>query len=81
MGQGAMTSAPKKIGVTTVSSTETEVASDRERFTKFSWFRYFRLAQCDDTKEIVMMQDNESVILLHKRCAFVEVKGRNHIHV
>ena len=45
MRKGAMVNVPKKLGLVTVSYTETEVVSDGEQFPKCSWFRCFRLAQ------------------------------------
>ena len=59
MGKGAMKKASKKLGMFTTSSTKTEIVADGERFPKLSWFRHFRLAQEDSTKEDVLMQDNE----------------------
>ena len=49
MGQGAMMSMSKKLGLMTTSSTETEIVADGERFPKHTLFGYFRLA-----KEIVI---------------------------
>ena len=59
MGRGAMIIVPNKLGLVTTSSTKTEVVADGECFPKCSWFRYFRLAQGDEAKGDMLMQDNE----------------------
>ena len=45
IGKGAMLNVAKKLGMVTISSTETEVVSTGVRLTKCTWFRYMRLAQ------------------------------------
>jgi len=70
MGTGAMINASKKLRVDTVSSTEPEVVSTGERFPKCTWFRYFRGAQGSALKEGILMQDNQSCILLQKNYPF-----------
>ena len=81
MGHGAMINVSKKLGLVTTSSTETEVVSNGERFPKCTWFRYFRLAQGDDLKEDVLLQDNKSSIILHKNYPYSVGKGSKHINV
>ena len=44
MGRGSIINQSKKLGVATISSTETEVVSTGERFPKCAWFRCFRIA-------------------------------------
>ena len=67
MGTCAMINASKKLGVGTVSSTETEVGSTGHRFAKCTWLRYFRNAQgYDSSKKDILLQDGQSCILLHK---------------
>ena len=51
MGRGDIGHLLKKLGIVTFSSIETEVMSNGERSPKCTWFRHFRLAQGDDTKE------------------------------
>ena len=80
MGRGAMMNMSKKLGVVTNSSTEIEIVSTRERFPKCTWFRYFRIAQGDEAKEDLLMQDNESTILMHKNYLFSNKKGSKHIN-
>ena len=63
MGKGAMLNVAKKLGMVTISSTETEVVSTGERLPKCTWFRYMRLAQGEEMSEDVLMQDNKSTIL------------------
>ena len=41
IGRGGMINVLKKLGLVIMSSIETEVVADRERFPKCSWFRYF----------------------------------------
>ena len=55
IGKGDMANASKKLELNTISSTETEVVADRERFLKATWFRCFRLTQGDKGKEDVLM--------------------------
>ena len=51
MGKDVMMSASKKLAVVTIISTETEIVADGESSPKYSWFKHFRLAQCNSTKE------------------------------
>ena len=41
MGKGALINVARKLGLVTISSTETEVVSTGERMPKCTWFRYF----------------------------------------
>ena len=81
MGTGAMINVPKKLGVNTVSLTETKIVSTGERFPKRTWLRYFRGAQGSPLKEDILMQDNQSCILLQKNYPYSNGKGSKHIHV
>ena len=69
------------MGVVTNSSTETEIVSTGKRFSKCISFRYFHLAQGDDIKEDILMQDNISAITLQKNYLYSTRKGTKHIHV
>lgn len=80
-GKGAMMNVSKKLGVITTSSTETEIVSVGERLPKCTWFRYFRMAQGEEEKEDVLMQDNKSSIILQKNYPYSTRKGSKHIHV
>ena len=81
MGRGGVVNVSKKLGLNTISSTETEVVADGERFPKVTWFRCFRLAQGDEAKEDILMKDNESCILLHQNYPFSTRTGSKHINV
>ena len=81
MGKGAMLNIAKKMGLVTISSTETEIVSTGERMPKCTWFRYFRIAQGDSPTEDTLMQDNKSAILLQKNWPFSTRKGSKHINV
>ena len=70
MGRGALLNIAKKLGLVTVSSTETEIVSTGERMPKCTWFRYFRIGQGDSPTEDILMQDNKSAILLQKNWPF-----------
>ena len=80
-GKGAMISVSKKLGVVTTSLTETEIVLTGERLPKCTWFRYFRLAQGEEEKEDILMQDNKSAIILQKNYPYSTRKGSKHIHV
>ena len=79
MGKGAMMNASKKLGIT--SSTETERVSTGKRFPKFTWFRYFRIAEGDEFEEDSQFQDNTSHALLCKNYPFSIGKGTNNVNV
>ena len=81
MGKGAMINVSKKLGLNTLSSTETEIVSTGERLPKCVWFRYFRIQQGDEPVEDVLMQDNKSAMLLQKNWPFSTRKGSQHIKV
>lgn len=73
-------SASKKLGLRAVSSMEAEVVTDEDRFPECSWFRYFYLAQDNETKEEAMMKCNERCMLLHKNHPFYIKKGIKHVN-
>ena len=81
MGRGGMINVSKKLGLVTLSSTETEVVADGERIPKCAWFRYFRLAQGDEAKEDALMQDNKSCVQPHKNHPFLVGSSSKHINV
>ena len=81
MGKGAMINVSKKLGLNTLSSTETEVVSTGERLPKCIWFRYFRICQGDEPVEDVLMQDNKSAMILQRNWPFSTRKGSQHINV
>ena len=80
-GKGTMMNISKKLGLATISSTETEIVSTGERLPKCTWFRYFRIAQGEPVKEDLLAQDNTSSMLLQKNGHFSVGKGSKHIHI
>ena len=80
MGKGSMVNASKNLGLVTNSSIEIEVASNGECYPKFTWFRCFRIAQVDEIKEDVLLQDNKSCMHLHKNYPFSIGKGSKHVN-
>ena len=54
--------------------------SNYEHFLKSSWYRYFRLAQGNDSKEDLLFQDNKSCMQLHKNYHFSIGKGSKYIN-
>ena len=81
MGKGAMINVSKKLLLDTLSSTETEIVSTRERLPKCIWFRYFRISQGDEPREDVLMQDNKSAMILQKNWPYSTRKGSQHINI
>ena len=81
VGRRVITNVSKKLGFATTRSVETEVVSSGERFLKRTWFRHFRLAQGDNSKEDVLFQDNKSCMHLHKNCPFSIGNGSKHANV
>ena len=73
-----MINVSKKLGVLTTSSTETEIVSTAECLPKCTWFRYFRMAQGEEGREDVLMQDNKSAIVLQKNYPYSTQKGSKH---
>ena len=71
----------KKLGLVPTSSTETEVLAGGDLFPKCGWFRCFRIAQGSLEKEDMLMQDNQSCIVLHKHHHFSVGKGSKHDNV
>ena len=81
MGRGGLINQSKKLGIVTISSTETEIVSTGECFPKCTWFRYFRLAQGDEVKEDILMQDNQSAVILQKSYPYSTRKGIKYIYI
>ena len=76
IGTRDMTNVLKKLGLVTNSSAETEIPSIVKRFPKHAWFIYFKIAQGEDErKEDMLLQDNESRILIHKNYPLSTRKG------
>ena len=77
--RGAMINQSKKLGAVTNSLTEMEIILNSEQFPKCTWFRYFRLAQGDNAKEDILMQNNMSAITLQKNYPYSTRKGTKYI--
>ena len=54
-----MLNAPKKLGVVTLSSTETEIVSTGERLPKWTWPRYSRMTQGEQPREGMGAQEGD----------------------
>ena len=80
MEKVAMINVSKKLGLVTTSSTETEVVSTGEMFSKCAWFRRFRMDQGDVAKEDVFFRGNKSETLLHLNYSFSIGKGTKHVN-
>ena len=70
MGRGAMINGSKNLGPIAKTSTKIKVAFNGGKFPTCAWFRHFRIAQGDDTKEDMLLQDYKSCMILHKNCPF-----------
>ena len=80
-GKGAMYSSSTKLELNTISSTETEVVTVGEILPKSMWFRLFRIAQDGYAKEYVLMQDNQSTILLANSGRASAGKGSKYVGI
>ena len=79
--KGAMYSSSGKMKLNTVSSTETELVTVGEKLAKVIWFQKFRIAQGGNSKEDVLMQDNQSAMLLENNGRNSVGKGSWHIDI
>ena len=66
MGTRQMMIVSKKLVLATMSSPETEIVSIGERFPRCVWFSHFFIAQGEDPREDMLIQDNKNAILMHK---------------
>ena len=80
-GLGAMYSQSTKLKLNTISSTETELVTVGEKLPKCIWFRLYRIAQGGYANEDILMQDNQSTILLENNGRFSVGKGSRHINI
>jgi hypothetical protein len=80
-GKGAMYSSSNKLKLNTLSSTETEFVTVGEKLPKSMWFRLFRIAQGGYAGEDVLMQDNQSAILLANNGRYSAKKGSKHVEI
>jgi hypothetical protein len=80
-GKGAMYSSSTKLKLNTVSSTETELVSVGEKLPKSLWYRLFRIAQGGNDNEDILMQDNQSAMLLENNGRYSAGKGSKHVSI
>ena len=67
LGLGAMAKVPKKLGISTASSAEAEVAPAGERLPKRAWLRRLRAEQGGSGKEGALLQGSKSAAALQSR--------------
>ena len=77
MGLGTMINVSNKLGLNTTSSKKIEIVSNSDRFPKYAWFRFLRLAKGDDAKEDMLNQDKKTSIILQKNIHSQHEKERN----
>ena len=65
-GKDAMYSSSTKLKLNTISSTKTEIVAVGEKLPKSMWFWLYRIAQGGYAQEDILMQDNQSCMLLEK---------------
>ena len=80
-GKGAVFSSSTKQKLNTLSSTETEIVTVGEKLPKNIWYRYFRIEQGGSSKEDVILQDNQSAMLIENHGRMSCRKGSKHIHI
>ena len=80
-GKGAVFSSSTKQKLNTLSSTECEIVTVGEKLPKAIWYRYFRIEQGGSSKEDILLQDNQSSILIKNNGRMSCGKGSKHIHI
>ena len=80
-GKGAMYASANRMKLNTTSSTESEVVAVGEKLPKCLWYRMFRIAQGGAGEEDVLMQDNQSAMLLQNNGRKSVGKGSRHIDI
>jgi len=79
--KGAVYSGSNKLKLNTISSTETELVTVGEKLPKILWYRLFRIAQGGYAQGDIILQDNQSTILLGNNGRFSARKGSRHIEI
>ena len=79
--EGAIHSSSSKAKISTISSTESEVAGVGERLPKHLWLRGFRIEQGGYSKEDALCQGSEAAILLENNGRYSCKKGSRYIHI
>ena len=80
-GKGAVFFSSTKQKLNTLSSTKMEIVAVDEKLPKNIWYRYFRIEQGSSSKEDVILQDNQSAILIENDSRMSCRKGSKHIHI
>ena len=80
-GKGGVYSSSTKHKINTLSSTEAEIVTVGEKLPKSIWYRYFRIEQGGSSIEDVLLQDNQSAMLIENHGRFSCRKGSKHIHI
>jgi len=80
-GKGAIYSASTKLKLNTLSSTETELVTVGEKLPKSLLYRQFRIDQGGYADADILMQDNQSAMLLENNGRFSAGKGSKHIDI
>ena len=80
-GKGAVFSVSSKGITNALSFTEQEVLIVGEKLSKIIWYKYFREAQGGYSNEDILLQDNESSMLLEENGNMSVGMGSKHIHI
>ena len=80
-GTGAIYSSSNKLKLNTVNSMETQLVGVGEKLPKCLWYRMFRIAQGGYDNEDVLMQDNQSTMLLENNGRYSVGKGSRHVDI
>ena len=81
LGKGAVFSSATKQKYNAISSTKTEIITVGEKLPKNIWFRYYQIEQGSSSIEDVVLQDNQSAMLIHNHGQFSCRKRSKHIHI
>ena len=80
-GKGAVFSSSTKQKYNSLSSTKIEIITVGEKLLKSIWYRYYRIKQGSCSMEDVVLQDNQSAMLIQNHGRFSCRKGSKHIHI
>ena len=77
LGKGAVFSSATKQKYNFLSSTKTEIITVGEKLPKSIWYRYYRIKQGSSSMEDVVLQDNQSAMLIQNHGWFSCKKAAN----
>ena len=80
-GKGGVYSSSTKHKLNTLSLTEADIVVVGEKLPKSIWYCYFRIEQGGSSIEDVVLQDNQSAMLIENHGRFSCQKGSKHIHI